>query len=289
MGPNALRNDRPVVIVIGCDDLGSAIARALHCAGAAVVLVDAADPPWARRGMSYTDAWYVGGATLDDVDACFCGSVRSLPAVLARGDMIAATTWSWEGVATALMPIAVVETREGCGTALARSRPESLEGVLAVGVRTTQVSGWRADVVIAGALHADLPAPGFGALRKVGDRRTPASTRVRIEAPQSGRFRTRYQIAERIEAGDALGELGSFVAIAPASGVLIALAARGARMATGQTLVEIDPSVDAARCFGIPPEARAIAERVNAAIRNATGTLRRPHPLPIPEGAPITA
>ena len=107
MGANALHKDRPVVIVVGCDDVGSAIACALHGAGAAVVLVDDADPPWARRGRSYADAWYVGGATLERVDACFCGSVRSIPAVLARGDMIAATAWSFQGVASALKPVAL--------------------------------------------------------------------------------------------------------------------------------------------------------------------------------------
>ena len=68
---------RPIVAVLGCDDVGSAIACTLQEAGAAVVLIDDADPPWARRGRSYTDAWYVGGATLERVDACFCGSVRS--------------------------------------------------------------------------------------------------------------------------------------------------------------------------------------------------------------------
>ena len=106
-----LVNARPAVIVIGSDEVGSAIAWTLHRAGAAVVVIDAADPPWPRRGMSYTDAWYVGGATLEDVDACFCSSVRSVPAVLARGDLLAATTWSWEAVVLATHAIAVVETR----------------------------------------------------------------------------------------------------------------------------------------------------------------------------------
>lgn len=105
------RDDRPIVIVVGCDDVGSAIAHSLHCAGAGVVLIDAADPPWPRRGMSYADAWYVGGATLADVDACFCASVKSIPAVLDRGDTIAATTWSLTGVAVALQPIAYVDSR----------------------------------------------------------------------------------------------------------------------------------------------------------------------------------
>src|SRR5439155_23720234 len=102
---------RPAAIVIGCGDVGSAVAHALHRAGCAVVLVDHADPPWTRRGMAYADAWYVGAASLSGVDACFCASVRSIPFVLDRRDMIAATTWSWQGVAGALQPIAVVDAR----------------------------------------------------------------------------------------------------------------------------------------------------------------------------------
>jgi hypothetical protein len=267
MGVGTRQVERPVVIVAGSDDVGSAIARTLHGGGMAVVLVDAADPPWGRRGMSYTDAWYVGGATLEGVDACFCGSVKSLPAVLARGDMIAATTWSPEGVARALRPLALVETRPGCGMTIARSRPALLDGVAAIGVRTTQVAGWRADVVIAaghprnGRSSCGEPGPALG---------------MRIEAPHAGRFRTRREIAERIEVGDVLGELGGFSAIAPIAGVLTALPARGARVAAGQTLAEIDPCGDPQRAFGIVPEARAIAQRVGAAIRQAIQASRRP-------------
>ena len=98
---------RPAAIVVGCGDVGSAVAHALHRAGCAVVLADHADPPWTRRGMAYTDAWYVGTAELAQVDACFCASVRSIPFVLDRRDMIAATTWSWQGVAAALHPVAI--------------------------------------------------------------------------------------------------------------------------------------------------------------------------------------
>jgi hypothetical protein len=76
-------HDRPAVIVLGCDEVGSAVAHAAHCAGYAVILIDGVDPGWARRGMSYVDAWYVGGATLEHVDACFCASARSIGPVLA--------------------------------------------------------------------------------------------------------------------------------------------------------------------------------------------------------------
>ena len=221
MGPLPRANrgpDRPCVIVVGCDEIGSAIAHTLHAAGMAVVLVDEVDPPWARRGMSYVDAWYVGGATLEHVDACFCGSVKSIPAVLARGDTIAATTWSWEGVASVLRPGAVIETR--------RDKPGSIR---------------EADAKLA--------------------------ARSRIEAPHPGRFRTRHEIAERVEVGDVIGELGHFAAVAPASGVLTALAARGARMSPGHLVAEIDAAGDPQRCYGVLPGARAIARRVAAAVR----------------------
>jgi xanthine dehydrogenase accessory factor len=263
---------RPIVIVLGCDELGSAIAATLQSAGASVILIDDADPPWARRGMSYTDAWYVGGATLDGIDACFCGSVKSGPALLARGDMIAATTWSCEGVAAAVAPQAIVETRPGLRMSGTQARPALLDGVLAIGVCTTQVAGWNADAVIAGPAQAALPPPkprhSFLRAHSAGTRRT------RIEAPHAGRFRTQHQIAERVEAGDVLGEIGSFVAVAPVAGALIGLAARGARMASGQTLLEIDSSGEPHRCFGIRDEARAIAQRVRAALRMASAPAR---------------
>lgn len=216
MRRNRYERDRPVIIVVGCDDVGSAIAHGFHDSGAAVVLIDAADPPWSRRGMSYVDAWYVGGATLDGVDACFCASVKSIPAVLARGDMIAATTWSWAGVATALQPAALI-------------------------------------------VAADERSAAFEAL----------APDLRVDAPHAGRFRTRHEIAERVEAGDVLGALDGYAVAAPASGVLRALCARGARVAAGQTLVEIDRTGDPQACFGVKEPARAVAQRVRARVRGA--------------------
>jgi xanthine dehydrogenase accessory factor len=256
-----------VVVVAGCDEVGSAIAHALHIAGFAVVLVDDIDPGHIRRGRSYTDAWYVGGATLDGVDACFCGSVKSIPAVLARGDMIAATTWSMMGVAAALRPHALVETRPGCRAGVAAARPPVLDGALAVGVRTTRVAGWRADVVIAAAFDDDSSASQQAMSRARGRDRT-RSTPIPVEVAHGGRFRTRREIPERVDVGDVLGDLDRHTIVAPASGVLAGLAARGARIAAGQPVAEIDPAGEPRQSFGIGAEERAIARRACAAVRS---------------------
>ena len=58
-------------LVLGCGDVGSAIALVLWRAGFATVLADRARPAHIRRGMAFTDAWFDGSATLDGVTACF--------------------------------------------------------------------------------------------------------------------------------------------------------------------------------------------------------------------------
>ena len=232
MTPERIADDRPVVVVIGCDDIGSAVAHALHRGGSAVVLIDAVDPPWPRRGMSYADAWYVGGATLDGIDACFCASIRSIPSVLGRRDMIAASTWSLPGVAAALRPVGVVDAR-------ARSVIVSVARLAAFEQRLAIAAG-------------DAPAGS-----------------ARVDALQSGRFRTRHQIAERVDAGEFLGDLGGDAIFAPVAGVLRGLTARGARVSAGQTIVEIDRCGDVQRCYGIDARARGVGERVSLALKSA--------------------
>ena len=94
-------------VVLGSNEVGSAVALALHRTDWKVVLVDRVDPgnPW--RGMSFGNAWYMGSSELDGVAACFCTSVRSIPSVLRHRQLIAATTWSWQSVVRAL-PVGIL-------------------------------------------------------------------------------------------------------------------------------------------------------------------------------------
>ena len=94
--------------------------------------------------MAFTNAWYVGNAELENEGACFCASLKSMPSILARR-MIAATTWSWPGVAAALEPVLLVDARgrKRRGSDVLRGRIP-----LTIGIGSGFVDGENVDVAI---------------------------------------------------------------------------------------------------------------------------------------------
>jgi xanthine dehydrogenase accessory factor len=269
---------RAAAIVLGCGEVGSAVALVLHQAGLAVVLVDEPDPAWHRRGMAFTNAWYVGNAELESEGACFCASLKSIPSILARR-MIAATTWSWPRVAAALDPALLVDTR-----GRKRRGSEDLRGrvPVTIGIGPGFVNGENVDVAMEFSAErscgSDIRgvdrADAVNGISHAGDR---CGASCAVEAPRHGRFITERRIGDAVHAGQIVGGLGNEVVKAPASGVLLGLAARGARIAPGDTLVEVDCAGVAHRCHGVGAGPRRIAVRVLCALPDrraapATGT-----------------
>jgi len=239
------------MVVLGAHTTGTAIAIAARRAGYDVIICDAADPPWTRRGCSFTNAWYVGNAEVDGEGAQFCASVKSIPSVLARRDMIAATTWSWQGVAGALLPQVLVDARTDCEPAVLRNTAP--EGLLTVGVGRG-----------AAGLQLQVAAEP--------DERTNLFCTT---AAVPGRFATARRIGDRVLAGETVGAIGSTTVTSPCSGVLLGLSARGARLAAGQMVVEVDPAGDPARCFELDQRSRAVAARVIAAVAEVAPAMPR--------------
>lgn len=243
---HALRGIRPLAVVLGCDEVASAIAHRLHGDGFGVVLIADVDPSAPRRGMSFTDAWYVGAADLAGSRAIFCASIRSIPAVLHQREAIAATTWSWGGVAAALAPVVTVDTRAASRrTRLDRSISPAM---LTIEIVPGAVTGPEFDVAIASrpAVRSDARAP--------------------LHAPESGRFSTLHGIGDWLSSGDAVGVVGRARLVAPCEGRLTALSARGARVQAGDLVCEIDRHATDRQCFGLDPDAVTVAEAVSRAV-----------------------
>lgn len=238
---------RPVAIVLGCDHVGSAVAHRLHCDGFGVVLLDDVDPPWPRRGMSFTDAWYVGTSEVAGVRAVFCASVRSVPAVLERSHAIAATTWSWGGVASALAPAITVEMRQP-------SRRTLLDRSLAPPVLTIEV------------MPGAVAGPEFDVAISLAGVRVREPDQV-LHARSSSRFTTWRSVGERTRAGEALGYAGREEIFVPVDGWLRGIAARGARLRTGDVIAEIDCAASSAQCFELDAFGVAIASAIAQAVK----------------------
>ncbi|HEY1326851.1 MAG TPA: hypothetical protein VGI14_07920 [Casimicrobiaceae bacterium] len=232
-------------VVLGSDVVPSAIAHALRTRGWNVVMIDDIDPPGPWRGMSFVNAWYFGTAELLNVAACFCASVKSIPSVLRRRDMIAATSWSWQGVAASLLPEVIIDARNAARPAQLRARVP--EGLITVGCGDRYVAGEHVDV----AVEADLDPP--------------ATAHV-LRAPRAGRVRSPFRVGDRIDAGEPLGDVSGSALVAPIAGVLSGVSARGARVAPGQVVAEIDPRGDAAACYNPDPRAFRAAAAVARAL-----------------------
>lgn len=265
--------DSPPAIVVGAADIGSATAVALHRAGYSVVLCEDVDPPWPRRGRTFTNAWYIGTAELEDVGAVFCASVRSIPAVLARREMVVATTWSWGGVAAALPPAVVVHSHWR-GRPAGDYRARDPQSWVAIGVGPGFVAGQDVDCVVESAPgHALGTVISAGSATSTGDHELdlagPGDAWL-VHAPVGGRFTTDRRIGSAVVRGEIVGAIGVLPVAAPVTGVLCGLTARGARVAAGMRVAEIDPDGDPAACFGICERSRTIAQGVVAALNGAT-------------------
>ena len=237
---------RPVAVVIGSGDIGSAIAVALQRAGCGVVISDKVDPAWTRRGMAFTNAWYFGNAELDGEGAVFCASVKSIPAVLDRRRLIAATTWSWAGVAGPLQPVAIID---------ATPRPHAAGGMF------TSRDAEGALLVVVGARIDD---PDVGVF--VDSPVRTLEPRGVVHASRSGRFATRRRIGDQVREGEVIAAIGALPVLAPKAGVLRGLSAHGARITEDAEIVEVDPRGDPVLCFGIEEPALAVGRAVLMAL-----------------------
>jgi xanthine dehydrogenase accessory factor len=254
---------RPVVVVAGSGDVGSAVAVVLHRAGFATIVCDDVDPPWIRRGMTFTDAWYVGTSLLEEATAVFCSSVKSVPAVIHGQRLVGATTWSWAGVAASLQALAIVDARMRKRSEGDDLRGRVPPGLLTIGVGPGYVAGGNVDIAIESAwgeclgtvVAAGPTLPFAGEPRLLGG----AGRERFVYAPCADRFATGRRIGERVTAGQVVGALGNRAILAPLPGVLRGLAANGARVPDGAKLVEVDPQGDPALCFGLGERPRAIA------------------------------
>jgi xanthine dehydrogenase accessory factor len=259
----------PYAIILGTNEIASAIAVRLCWERFRVVLSHDPFPPVIRRGMAFHDALFDDRIAVDGVVGMRAeGALEIIDAFALRG-RVAVTHLQLTDLITLRTPAAVIDARIQKNRAI-----PDLRGVarLAVGVGPNYVVGTNCDVAVethpaqtgeilgAGETRA---ADGVArALGGVGKERFVYTTR-------EGVWRTPLDVGAQVFKGFVLGHLDGLPVKAPMDGFLRGIARDGALTPANVKLVEIDPRGRAASWTGTDERGRTIAEAAAAAISRA--------------------
>lgn len=255
---NGAMSDDTSILVLGMDELASAIARKLHLAGYAVAVHQPAPPPTIRRRMSFADAWTDGVCTFEGVEAQRTDKTREFLSALRGGAFIPVLRRPFEEV-TARWPWDVIVDARAQTTAA----PEKLRqhSDFTIGLGRGFCAAEHCDVVI------DIGGRDPGAVLREGsimreeraeDARFADGRMVR--APRHGVFRSAKRLCDKIAKGEIIGSVGAVEVAAPVSGRLRGLA-RDSAVARGAEIAEIVAS-PTAEIAGVAKRDRLIARSV---------------------------
>lgn len=230
-------SDETSILVLGMDELASAVARKLHLAGHAVAIHQPTPPQTIRRRMAFSDAWTDGVCAFEGVEAHRADKSKDFLAALRSGASIPVLRHPFEDVTTRWPWDVIVDARTGKGAI-----PEKLRhrGDFTVGLVPGYCAGEDCDVVI------DIGARDPGAVHRLGSITREDSAKDRrfadgrmLLAPRHGVFRGLKRLCDPVAKGEIVGFVGVTEVAAPASGRLRGLARDGAAMARGAEIAEI--------------------------------------------------
>ncbi len=240
----------PFVLILGTNELASAIAARLKREGYRVVMSHDPFPPVIRRGMAFYDTLFEDQVDIDGMRGQRAGTVLEIAKALADKSAIPVTALQFSDLLPLRAPDILIDARiqKRCVTPILRKIV-----ALSIGLGPNFVAGVNCDIAIethpdhAGELlEAGATQPADGVPRFLG-----GIGRERfIYSARSGIWRTPLDIGSRIFKGYVIGRLDGLPVSAPMDGRLRGLARDGLAMPSGVKLVEIDPRGSAARWTG---------------------------------------
>lgn len=265
---------RGFAIILGTNEIASAVAVRLLWEGYDVALSDDPYPPVLRRGMSFHDALFDDYAEVDGIIGRRAENAVELFDIFASRGCVAVTPLH----ATDLIPLRRAEAIIDARMQKDRVTPD-LRGLagLAVGLGPNFTVQKNCDVAI------ETHPARAGTVVRTG--RTWASDGIPrtlgglgeerfLRAPRAGVWRTSLSIGDRVFKEATIGRQGGAPLFAPMDGFLRGLARDGAQAPEGAKLVEIDPR-RLASWTGTDGHGRAIGEATAQAVLAASSSQRR--------------
>jgi len=251
--------ERPLAVVLGTNEVASAVAVYLHKAGYAVILAHDPLPPVLRRGMAFHDALYGDRASLDGIGASRIDYIADIYSALAEPDRVAITSLGLTDLLVLGGIEAIVDARLQKRLVMPDFRGLAR---ITIGLGPGFVVNENCDVAIEthplrsgtvlreGATAAESAPTDLGG---VGRERF-ATTSV------GGRWWTAVDIGTRVFKGFVIGHVAGVPVPAPIDGILRGIARDGLEVPAGTVLVEMDPRSRGCQWTGMDEASRQIAE-----------------------------
>ncbi len=259
MGTNAVR----FAIVLGTNEIASAIGVHLHRAGYCVVLSHDPDPPVMRRKMAFHDALFNDHARVENVIGERIESTMDVFNALGAPRQVLVT---WLGLLD-LLPVHKIDVLIDARLQAREVTPD-LRGMtrLSIGIGPGFSPSSNCDVAIETRLDRFEPIAGKSWTPK-NDAGEFVGAGHLVHSHHEGRWHTPVEIGTRIYKGFVIGHLSGVPVTATHDGILRGIVRDGSDVPAGIALAEIDPRGRHAQWTGIDEHGQAVAQAVLAAIR----------------------
>ncbi len=254
------RANRPVAIILGTNEIASAIAVRVHRMGYGVVMSHDPNPPVIRRGMAFYDALHDDLTVLCGLTAVSIDNMLAARAQVLAHQYIGVTRHAL----TDLMALGELGVLIDARMQKKLVTPDLRNlARVTIGLGPGFTVGENCDVAIETrpghegiVFERKATEAADGVCRKLGD----LGRERFIYSENSGRWRTALDVGVRIFKGFPLGRLGQHLIRAPMDGLLRGIARDDIAVPAGVKLIEIDPRGRQAQWTGMDERGRLLAE-----------------------------
>jgi hypothetical protein len=258
---------RRFALLLGTNEIASAIAAKLTGAGFAVVMSHDIFPPVIRRGMAFHDALFGEVREVEGVIGERADSIREVDVIHAEPHQVAVTEMHLMDIIALRSPSVIIDAR----MQKHRVAPD-IRGVarITVGVGPQFAIGVNCDIAIETHPVATGTILSHGTTRLADGMARPLGGVGRDRFRYSDRcgiWHTPVDIGTRVYKGLQLGFLAGQPVLAPIDGTLRGIVRDGAHVPDGVKLLEIDPRGRKACWTGMDERGRAIGTGAVTAIQ----------------------
>lgn len=253
------------ILVLGCGDIGSAVAHQLKTNGCQVIISDNRFPAHARCEMGFVNAFYDDACILDGIKATYVDAPQ-----FQRNAAVLTCSIDVMHIMSIAKPHVVIDARMSkqliatppawwsCGM-----RP------LLIGLGPGFTTSQNCDFAIETARGEFLGTEVLGSTKVLdGDPLTVHGlSRERIVySPSAGVWHTKLNVGDTVSKGDVIGNLDAEPILAPATGTLRGISRDTAHVRMNQKMIEVDPSHQLKRT-GIGERPLKVAQGVIHALK----------------------